>query len=187
MKKIFVFSMVVGGYLFAAEFSHDTKLGDEALNALGNAFEVYTNPKGRKFLFAEGSLSGIVDRVKIISKKPSEKWQTTLTRMIYWLRSQDAYSAPDEVSVTTTKKTEKNMRLALDGSALGWSHDEKEKLKEKAINEDLLPKTKQAISKKSHMRLYTGSDDNSFGTCSWAAIVDKKEMEILVLTSCYSE
>jgi len=125
---------------------------------------------------------------KIISKKPEESLRNTVLQVIYWTRARldsSRWTIPENTSIKKARKSIKGIEEAAH-YAVSQDLNEDGEISEQAKS-DLAKAIRSAVSKRANFELYLGNHENTLGSCSFAAIVDKKNGEIAVLNSCFSE
>jgi hypothetical protein len=179
MKKIFVVATLLAASApaFAAKMHVSKGVKSAKLKAFERAFSRYVADND---LSASGSLYARSQSLTIVSLRKDESLEAVVKQAIYTVRAKEGdYSVPEEVNVSEVANA------SIEGTAEVIAQASLGQLKKAKPAE--LGKEFAAAAKKNGagVAAFTGTDGNSFGNCSFAALI--ADSELLVLESCYAE
>jgi hypothetical protein len=176
-SSIILFAVFCCAGLSAAKFDPVDSPADKNILELEKYFkssvfpEIVTNDHGGAF----------ATHYKVLSKKTDEPWVNSMKQLIYIERAKwGVYSMPDDVEAKEIKKN--NKRYKQIASAFIFDHMNEYKERREAFIETI----KEKLSKSGYT-LIVGSDGNSFGSCSWMAVLRKSKKDVSLFQACYSE
>jgi hypothetical protein len=151
---------------FGAKFEEVDKSADKKIRSLEKYFDKTVFPA---LLEGDQGLEtgGFVTHFKITSKKSAEKWVNSIKQLIYIERSKwGAYSRPDEVEAKTIVKNKRGYLKA------AQAFDIHQLLLETILKKrgELATELRKQFGKRGYT-VIKGFDGNSFGSCTWLAIL----------------
>ena len=186
LKSLVLLNLFVAQVVSGAELADVKKLSDDGLDRVASTFASYTENESNLWGYYADESSGVLLKLKILSKNPAEKLQNTMKQIIYRSRSQwGTHFIQEVVIVRPLAKNQGNIRGAVHDYAFDVIVDHHENVE--FARDELIEVIGKAIIGKNHLNLYVGGDASSFGGCAWLGIVDTQHNEVAVLNSCWAE
>jgi hypothetical protein len=176
-STLLVVSFLAAAPSFAATFERLDEMTDPAIESFAKSAQ-------KAEAFHNGDSIMGVTRVGYMLKNESESPINTIKQLVHRDLGSDPYAQPESLEVSAVRKSSPGYRTVVEAifAEADQGSTEARGLKTKLVR--LLQATGELGAA---IDLYTVHDGNSFGRCSRAVVFDGHEMEILMVSSCWSE
>lgn len=171
-------SVLLAGNSFAATFESIEQMSDSTVNQFSAVAQ-----GGSRFHHGDTELAII--SVGYTLTNENESPVNTIKQLIYSQRgSLGEFSRPEFVHVTTLGNTYEGVS---EGISAMLSEATKSEVKAARYDVTLREALKETLDVARGVKIYTVQDGNSWGRCSTLVLFDEHEMQIELVSSCWSE
>jgi hypothetical protein len=174
-KLFLTLSLVSASFAQAATFETLEAMSDNLVESIAEAAQEAGS-------IHRGASEFSISRVGYSFSTSNTNSKNMIKQLIYQLRGVEKWSHPESLKLKKLPKTNAGITAFANGMLIHTEMSERG-----ALIAKITDKVKEALDIASAFSIYTVEDSNSFGNCGSAVLLDEHEMEILLMSSCWSE